>query len=69
MIVLEWHIQLPIPWKRDHLENNLIVDVNRLNHLNASLRNSDLYEQYEVSMNTMPEKNYADKVPKEEQYS
>ena len=69
MIVHEGHIQLPILWKRDHLENNFIVDVNRLKHLNASLRKSDLYEQYEVAMNTMLEKNYAERVPKEELYN
>ena len=69
MIVHEGHIQLPIPWKRDHLENNFIVAVNRLKHLNVSLRRSDLYEQYEVAMNTMPEKNYAEMVPKEELYN
>ena len=69
MIVHEGHIQLPIPWKRDHLENNVIVAVNRLKHLNASPRKSDLGEQYEVAMNTMLEKNYSERVPKEELYN
>ena len=60
------HYTLPIPWKDDVIvPNNVKVARSRLKSLLASLRRRDLFESYDLEIQKLLDKGYAEKVQNE----
>ena len=60
------NLELPIPWKRDTVDNNISVTISRFNSLKSSLRKKDKVETYNTAVNNMIVKGYAEKIPEKE---
>ena len=74
-VITLWHgegqmrngnLELPIPWKRDAIDNNISVVISRFNSLKSSLRKKDKVETYNTAVNNMSVKGYAEKIPEKE---
>ena len=66
--LIEGHVQLPLPWKQEppHLPDNYEMDHKRLVSLKKRLDRENRYELYDVEINKLLNKGYAEHVPPDE---
>ena len=66
--LIEGHVQLPIPWKHEppYLPDNYSMAFKRLLSLKNRLDRENRYELYDVEINKMLNKGYAEHVPPDE---
>ena len=64
--VVDGHLEVPVPWKRDSIESNLPVAICRLKSLQSALKQKSQLEAYDAALSLMLEKNYAERVPPDE---
>ena len=64
--VVDGHLEVPVPWKRDSIESNLLVAICRLKSLQSALKQKSQLEAYDATLSLMLEKNYAERVPLDE---
>ncbi len=64
--IIDGHLEVPIPWKREHLNNNIYVAKCRLKSLQISLEKKSMTLPYADAIQAMLNKGFAEPIPVDE---